>query len=307
MAGSEKPVSDLKDVSRVHTVIIGIPEKSALDTRKALDEQGAYGVGAAVLDTDLKNLPQYFASIAVVESPSTEWASSKERVAELYERLRPYGGEARVVAPKDVIAALEKTVKDANLPGAQFEVKDRIGALVRAGALPGSANWTHQYADCSNSVVSKDTLVQAPLGMLWFGGSSNKDVLPRHGHGPSEQVVDGRLFIEGPDMIRAMDVYTGRVLWQASLPQIGKAYDNTSHQPGANEIGSNYVSLPDGIYIAYGEKCLRLNPATGEKMSEFTLPPAEGAGTPVEKPAFGYIGVYEDVLAMALIRDDPRV
>ena len=280
------------DISRFHVVVIGASAEAATAIRNTLDEQGLYGTGAAVLDVGLKELPRYFASIAAVENAQM----STEQVSELYERLRPYGGEARTGGAADVIAALEKTVKEA-LAGAEFGTKKNddgsvVAAIVRTGPLPGSADWTHQYADSANSVVSKDTLVQAPLGLLWFGGSSNKDILPRHGHGPSEQVVGGRLFIEGPDMIRAVDVYTGRVLWQVSLPEIGKAYDNTSHQPGANALGSNYVSMPDGVYVAYGDKCLRLEPATGKVMSEFTLPAAEGG----DRPDFGYIGVYEDVL-----------
>ena len=49
--------------------------------------------------------------------------------------------------------------------------------------LPGSADWTHEHADASNTRVSRDQLVKAPLGLLWFGGSSNEAILPRHGHG----------------------------------------------------------------------------------------------------------------------------
>ena len=67
----------------------------------------------------------------------------------------------------------------------------------REGALPGSADWTHQYGDIANTIKSDDRRVKLPLGVLWFGGSSNMDVLPRHGHGPPEQVVGGRLFIQG--------------------------------------------------------------------------------------------------------------
>src|SRR5205085_10011903 len=59
------------------------------------------------------------------------------------------------------------------------------------------------------------------------------------------------LFIEGVDMIRAMDVYTGRILWEASLPGVGAFYNNLAHQPGANASGTNYISTSQGIYVAY--------------------------------------------------------
>ena len=84
-------------------------------------------------------------------------------------------------------------------------------------------------------------LVKAPLGLLWFGGPSNDEILPRHGHGPSPQVAGGRLVIEGPDMLRCVDVYTGRVMWQRSLPGLGKYYNTTRHFPGAGEIGPSSV------------------------------------------------------------------
>ncbi|MCX5771951.1 MAG: PQQ-binding-like beta-propeller repeat protein [Candidatus Hydrogenedentes bacterium] len=287
--GSGSMTAGSKDL---HVVAVEPSAENVAAARRSLDESWLYGAKVAVLEADLNDLPPYFASRATVLDAKVEWASSKEQVAALYERLRPYGGEASIKVEPEVAAALEKTVKEAALPGAELEVKDGVALLRRAGPLPGAGDWTQQYADSANSVVSKDTLVRAPLGLLWFGGSSNKDILPRHGHGPSEQVVGGRLFIEGPDMIRAMDVYTGRVLWQVALPEIGKAYDNTSHQPGANALGSNFVSVLDGVYVAYGDKCLRLDPATGKVMSEFGLPAADGA----EKPDFGYIGVYEDVL-----------
>ena len=124
---------------------------------------------------------------------------------------------------------------------------------------------------CTNSVVSQDTLVKAPLGLLWFGGPPNDKVLPRHGHGPSPQVAGGRLVIEGADMLRSVDVYTGRVFWERDLPGLGKYYDTTSHFPGAGEIGSNYVTLPDSIYVVYRKELLQLDAGTGKTMRRFTF------------------------------------
>ena len=66
------------------------------------------------------------------------------------------------------------------------------------------------------------------------------------------------MLIEGPDMLRAVDVYTGRLLWERHMPRVGSFYNVTSHFSGAGEYGSNYVSLPDRIYIIDGLKSLRL-------------------------------------------------
>ena len=96
-----------------------------------------------------------------------------------------------------------------NLEQAEVSVSDHSVVVRRVGKLPGSDDWTHQHGDIANTVKSDDHRVKLPLGVLWFGGSSNLDVLPRHGHGPPEQVIGGRLFIEGMNSLSARDVYTG--------------------------------------------------------------------------------------------------
>ena len=59
-------------------------------------------------------------------------------------------------------------------------------------------------------------------------------------------------------MLRATDSYTGRLLWQKNLPDLGAFHDITGHQPGAGEIGSNYVSLEDAVYVVHGDTILDL-------------------------------------------------
>ncbi|MFH1739215.1 MAG: malectin domain-containing carbohydrate-binding protein, partial [bacterium] len=179
--------------------------------------------------------------------------------------------------------------------------------LKREGPLPGSAEWTHQYGDVGNTVFSKDKLVKPPLGLLWFGGPSHSDVLPRHGHGPPQQIVGGRLFIEGIGVFSARDVYTGRVLWRKEFPDLNTfemyynetyvpdPYDRTYNQrhiPGANIYGSNFVATLDRIYLVQGPVCVVLDSATGEILHEWTLPSKQDT----ETPNWGYIGVYEDLL-----------
>lgn len=160
---------------------------------------------------------------------------------------------------------------------------------VARGPLPGAGWWTHQYGDAGQTVASTDELVRGPLGLLWFGGPANDEVLPRHGHGPTPLVLDGRLFIEGRDMVRAVDIYTGRLLWQVRIEGIGTFYDNTSHQPGANEIGSNLcvvagellVMAPDGVRV--------LATATGKELRRI------GAGL-----RWGALSAWEDLLIARL-------
>ena len=277
--------------------------------RRKLDSAGVPRARVAVHHADPLEigLPPYLAHLVTTENlAASGFDSTAAFVSQVFGVLRPYGGRALLPLSKARHARLAAAVTRLGCPGHRLTSANGRSDLARPGPLPGSAPWTHQYADAANSSVSDDDLVKAPLGLLWFGGSSNKSILPRHGHGPTEQVVGGRLFIEGPDILRAVDVYTGRVLWEVSLPQVGQAYNFTGHQPGANATGSNYVSVQDAVYVAYQSRCVKLDPATGEIVGEFPLPTLGDAG----KPRWGYIAVSGDLLiagAEPLVYEKKRV
>ena len=264
------------------------PRRVAL-VRGSLERHGVYGSGVSAYAGDPAKfpLPPYLASFLFAMDVS--FGQSDRDVAyvsAVFRALRPYGGTAHFFIEHDKIAQL---VEEAKLPGAKVKRSRRGSLLVRDGPLPGAADWTHQYADAANSVVSRDQRVKAPLGLLWFGGPPNDEVLPRHGHGPSPQVAGGRLFIEGRNMLRALDIYTGRLLWQKDLPDLGLFYDNTSHQSGAGEIGSNYVSLDESVYAVYGDAILELDAATGNVKREFKAEAEPGGaravgGVPLPHP-----------------------
>ncbi len=285
-------LEELARQSELHLIAVD-PDAALVDTlRRRLDGLGLYGTRITLIAAEPSelSLPPYFASLVVAEKPAMLLAAAPER---LFRSVRPYGGAICVALPDAGHERFAQRLAGVELPGSDLQRIGDLTVLRRPDALPGAGEWTHQYGDAANTVVSPDSAVRAPLGLLWFGGSTNMDILPRHGHGPPEQVIGGRLFIEGPDSIRAQDVYTGRVLWKRELPGFGAVYDNTSHQPGANSLGSNFSSAPDGIYAVWEGRCLRLDPATGETISEFTLPPAPGE----EKPqGWGFVSVYDDLL-----------
>ncbi len=250
--------------------------------RREMDRRGLYGtrVSAHVGDLASFPFPPYLANLVVCTQPElVGFKLSDSALIRLYHPLRPYGGVACLAIDDHDHDELAKAVASAKLPNAIVGRHAGFSLVTRSGPLPGAGTWSHQYADAANSVVSQDELVKAPLGVLWWGGPSNDKVLPRHGHGPSPQVAGGRLFIEGPHMLRAVDAYTGRLLWEREFQNLGQYYDITAHFPGAGEIGSNYVSLPESVYVVYGSAILELDAATGEKKREFTLP-AGPDGTP---------------------------
>ena len=191
---------------------------------------------------------------------------------------------------------------------------------VRGGPLSGAGEWTHQYHDPANTLLSEDERVKLPLGLLWFGGPNNHNILPRHSGGPRPMVTGGRQVYLGVENIAARCVYTGRQLWDVEYPGIGHPFTNLeleerwangdgvymSNIPGATYIGSPVVALADAIYLRYGREVHRLDPATGDTVSEFSLPgrPVSEIYDDEDAPEWGHISVQGDYL---IVTAEPHV
>lgn len=289
-AGSGRLMEEL--VRQSPLTVIGIdPSAGTVEALRARWDR--MGVPAARLSLRVgaigsAGFPPYLANLITSEDLASAGTNAPALVAAAFRSLRPYGGE--ICLSGRHLPWLQREIEAGHLTNAEVAISGEYTLLTRVGALPGAADWTHQYADAGNTAFSRDRLVQAPLGLLWFGGASNEGVLPRHGHGPTEQVIDGRLIIEGPDQFRATDIYTGRVLWEAALPGIGASFKTTIHQPGANHMGSNYASATNGMYVCRGSDCLRLDPATGRTLASFALP---------DHASFAHVVVWRDQLIVA--------
>jgi outer membrane protein assembly factor BamB len=284
--------------------------------RRKYDAAGIYGKGVHLLPGTIGSvpLPPFMADLVYCRGGGSGDGERRppgpERVAALFELLRPYGGRLRIAAPDGRERSFAAALGRMGLPGAVVTTGRGEVLIAREGALEGAGSWNHQYGDSANTVFSPDRLVKAPLGLLWFGGPSHEDVLPRHGHGPSPQVAGGRLFIQGIGVISARDVYTGRTLWRREIggfDTFGRYYDgsyksdpfdrsyNQNHIPGANACGSNFVTTEDRVYLAAGPVCHVLDAATGETLERLTLPAREGE----QSPNFGFIAVDGDRLIAA--------
>lgn len=273
-------------------VILLEPSAEKCDVlRRELQRAGAYGKRLAVTEGSLATtpLPSYFASL-IIGTDSTSLDGGAPLWMNAYRVMHPYHGAAYLKLNDDAAGALHSAVAQF---GDRAVVKQAglFTQLLRTGGVPGGGNWTHEHADAGNTRISHDQVVKAPLGVLWWGGSSHDGILPRHGHGPQPQVLDGRLIIEGVDLMRAVDIYTGRVLWETPLARIGSSFNILTHQPGANGSGTNYISTPEGIYVALDRKCLLLDLDTGKVIREFALPDDALPGG-----VWGYINVLGDYL-----------
>ncbi|HUP81945.1 MAG TPA: hypothetical protein VM260_25565 [Pirellula sp.] len=258
--------------------------------RRRWDAAGWYGArGAAQVSKPLAfRAPPYIANMIFVgDELAEDIVTDSNCFRQIYNSVRPYGGVLQIMASSEKLGKIQRDVIATQLDQAEIKRTPNSIVVKRVGPLPGSSDWTHQYGNIANTIKSDDRLVKLPLGVLWFGGNSNVDVLPRHGHGPPEQVVGGRLIIQGMNSLTARDVYTGRVLWHRKFDNLGTFdvfYDSTYadtpldpaynqvHIPGANGRGTNFVVTEDLIYVVEGNLCRVLQTASGEHVRDIALP-----------------------------------
>lgn len=231
---------------RTELQIIAIDDDAAAvaTARRKLAQAGLYGPRVTVLHADLKetHLPNYFANL-VVSGASVAGGPGAAKTAEVLRLQRPCGGTICM---------------------------GRAGSLriSRRGPLPGADNWTHQWANPANTTCSSDTLVRAPLGVLWFDSLGPKGMRACKQKGPAPLVVDGRIYVEGGRFIRCQDAYNGRLMWEkkVSPPGLSGCY------MGANIEGSNFCASSDSVYVTGRSGCERLDAVTGKTLARFSVP-----------------------------------
>lgn len=206
---------------------------------------------AIVADPHTIQIAPYIASLIVSETDAFD--IEDERIFQL---LRPYGCAAYLKG--------------------QLKRRD--------GPLPGSADWTQESGDAARSFFSRDKLVEAPLGILWYGDGVDHGFYKRkdYGHGVKPQVAGGRLFAlqVASNTLHAVDCYTGRLLW---TKKVGDS--------------ARYASWPDAVYVAQGRQLLILGAATGETKSTHPLETGQPEETPVRATE---VRIGEDTILIGL-------
>ncbi len=328
--GSGRLLDEMLLQSDLHIVAYDPDEDIVGRLRERYSRMGLYGDRVAVRrgDAMTMRLPDYIASLIISEDPvAGGLGAGGEFAASLFRSLRPYGGTVYLPLSGEEQLFFAGAVEDAGLGKHRLEKNGAHVLLIRPGALPGSETWSHQYGDSANTTYSADSRVKAPLGITWFGGPGNEKVLPRHRAGPVPQVVEGRLVILGSNHISARCVYTGREIWALELPLVGKRFTCLEREgrspvylglaPGANFIGSPYITTSDSVYIIHEDRLMRLDLDTGERLDKFNLPGREdlprdvaseameridrsyGARISIEKrERWGHILIWEDYLVV---------
>ncbi|MDG2382452.1 MAG: PQQ-binding-like beta-propeller repeat protein [Pirellulaceae bacterium] len=291
-ANNNRLIDQLLNESNLHLIVLDRDGERIRKFRDRMQAAGLYGNRiSAHANLSPESLPAYLAQLIVFNSPAISAEILNDQgLSDWYRVLRPYGGKLCLMLTPSEHARLEQQGRAQSLPGLKLARLAGLTVAASMGPLPDTDDWSHQYGNAGQTGVSLDQRVKAPLGVLWFGGPSHEGILPRHGHGPTPQVAGGRIIIEGADFLRCLDAYTGRQLWQRELKSLGAYYNNTKHFPGAGEIGSNYVSTPDHIYVVYGQSILKLNASTGETRQKIQLPENRNGSH------WGHISVWEDFL-----------
>jgi len=276
--GSGQLAYELAHMTDLKIIALTSDNKKIAAIRHRLSGSGLYGHRIVVADWDLETLPDYFANLIVCEDLLT---SGKTDVSpeEIFRVLKPYGGVAVFSLPAESSEPALRT--DPEEISAWFETVVSGGPVEKTiegswlsytrGSLVGAGNWTEEYGNPGNTACSNDELVQGPLGILWFGEPGSKKMVDRHAKSQSPLSMDGRMFIQGEEVVMAYDAYNGTLLWEREIPG--------AIRPRADIDGGNFSVMQDALYVGAYDRCYRLDPATGETLSQIRLPDTTDDGS----------------------------
>ena len=263
-------ISELLTQSELTVIAVEPDAEQVKRIRQQLISSGRFPDRLQLIAADpaTTDLPAYLARLLVVTNPEYFHPDHPELVQRLFNTVQPYGGSACVFAENsEQLESLSQPFAKC-LPQVSIKTTEEFIVLNRPGALPGSANWTHDTADAGRSFYSEDELVKAPLGVLWYGDGPGYGFYKRndYGHGIKPQIADGRIFLFQTSSLTlyALNAYTGRVLWTRKA---GKS--------------PRYASMPDAVYLGDGRRCLVLDPETGNVRKTFEIDVAQPPDVPV--------------------------
>ena len=296
--GCEQLAAELVRQSSLQVIAVLPDPRAVAGLRQAVDAAGLYGDRLTVLagDPSSISLPPYLATFMVGQHRGGAGSWDAAALGNAFRSLRPYGGKAVLALDDASHDRLVDLARSEYLAGAKVVREGAWTVLSRPGPLDGAADWTHEYADAANTLMSRDALVRAPLGVLWFGGPAGRGELyhNRHFWGPGPTVVNGRMFVQGPQRLTAIDIYTGRILWKRKV-RAGSGPGRRGTFFDIERQGFHVTAAHDRVYLTYHDHCLALDPETGRTVKELRLPGAADQ--------WGKVRVLDDMLLVTVFRD----
>ncbi len=258
--------------------VVGIEADSAkvARARRLLDAAGVHGRRVSVIqgDPDQPPCPRHFANLVV---SSSQLIGGPKGNPEAIERmLRPYGGVACLGKPGDL-------------------------QVNRRGPLEGAGRWTHQNCDSANTLCSTDR-IGGPLEAAWYRDGV-LEIPDRHAQGPCPLFNRGYLVVEGVNGVCALDAYNGRTLWTYAVDGVLADWDGVHHDVGVGDTGSNFCLGDAAVFLRTGDRCLKIDLATGRKLHEFKTP-VDGSAS---NRAWGYVASAGGILYGSVLNDEHKV
>ncbi|MBD3182043.1 PQQ-binding-like beta-propeller repeat protein [Candidatus Poribacteria bacterium] len=273
--------------------IVGIEDDAELvdKSRKYLDKAGLYGTRVSIHYGSLEKLPytHYFADLVVSENALTKGKITCS-ADEVFRLTKPFGGIAilgqfkHADEDKMELSYLKEWIDKSSYEDWKILEENGRWAFLRRGYLPGSGEWTHQYADARNSACSGDELVKNPMRVQWFGKPGPRAMVDRHHRALAPLWKDGKLFVPaaGENKIIAVDSYNGTELWETKVPNYRRL--------GANRDSGN-MAVDDYLYVAAEDKCWGLDINSGKQKRKFKTPQLLP-----EKHDWGYVACSDGLL-----------
>ncbi len=296
IVGAERGRLAYELARRTDLIIIGVEPvaEKVRAARLALDAAGLYGDRVTIDRGELSAMPysNYFANLIVSDSLILTGQMPGDP-ARLVRHIKPCGGAICMGVPANVrgsgsaVSSEQLSSWFAALELGRCRLSETNGrwAVLRRGPLPGAGKWTHQYAEPGNTACSDDLHLAGPLGLLWFGEPGSAPMVNRHDAAAAPLAINGRMFIQGENIVMAYDSYNGMLLWKREIPGAMRT------RLKARECG-NLAASQDSFFIAVGDKCLRLDAATGETRATYVMPTVS-EGT---RRRWGYLAYVDGVL-----------
>jgi outer membrane protein assembly factor BamB len=294
--GAEQGRLAFELAKRTNLHIIGVePDPVKVKTaRAALAAAGIYGSRVVIDQGELSALPysDYFANLIVSDRLLLTGRVPGDP-SQLTRHLKPCGGTICLGVPagrpdkQGTLSADELTgwLDKLRLGRCRIGETNGLWAILKRGALPGAGQWTHQYAEAGNTACSNDRLLGGSLGLLWFGEPGQAPMVNRHDAAAAPLAVNGRLFIQGENIVMAYDSYNGALLWQRDIPGAMRT------RLKALECG-NLAASEDSFFVALRDKCLRLDAETGTTRAVYPLPAQTGS----DPAQWGFLACADGIL-----------
>jgi outer membrane protein assembly factor BamB len=296
--GEGRLAYELASQSQLNILAIEPDPNKVRVAREHLLHAGLYGSRVTIASWQYGGLPDYFANL-VVSDGLIRGEPLRAPVEEILRVLRPAGGVLMLGHPEAdrslPVSDWSKWAGNHPLPPKKSVHADGNWMQFVRGKLEGAGSWNGLYGNAANTGSSPDQLVKDPLGVLWYGEPGSEHMLERHARSVSPLAVNGRLYVQGMEVVMGYDAYNGTQLWEKTILGAVRAR--------ADVDGSNIFANEAFLFVAAHDKTYQLDGLTGETVHEFKVP----SNSDDSQRRWGFLAVEGDILfgsgAPALVAD----